>query len=88
MQDTNVPLNPFPGPSFSIPGSSTSGSFEIAGFLPVILTIAFGIWVLYTLAAIYHWFRYGHQSWIAVPAIALHVLVSGVIFIYAISGLG
>ncbi|MEO6536906.1 MAG: hypothetical protein ABIT47_04395 [Candidatus Paceibacterota bacterium] len=81
--DTNVaPLNPFP----TIPGNFST-SMNTAAFIPVVFLIAFVIWLLYTLVAGYHWFRYGHQSWLAVPALALHIFVSGFLMLYMMSGL-
>ncbi len=58
-----------------------------SNLLPIVFFIIFAIWMLYTLVAAYHWFRYGHKSWLAVPAIALHVFVSGLLIIYIASGL-
>lgn len=55
--------------------------------LSVIFTLVFIWWTVYTLVAIYHWFRYGRSSWVAVPAIALHLAVSGGIFVYMTSAL-
>ncbi|MDB5265949.1 MAG: hypothetical protein JWM39_662 [Parcubacteria group bacterium] len=60
---------------------------NISGFVPVVFSGIFLIWVIYTFVVIYHWFRYRHKSWFAVPAIALHLFVSGSIIIYMISGL-
>ncbi len=55
--------------------------------LSVLFTLVFIWWLVYTLVAIYHWFRYGRSTWVAVPAVALHLAVSGGIFIYMTSGL-
>lgn len=62
-------------------------SIDVAAAAPVILLIAFGIWLAFTLIAAYHWFRYAHRSWLTVPALAVHVFVSGSLFLYALSGL-
>jgi hypothetical protein len=81
--DTNVaPLNPFP----SIPGS-ISTSINTTAFIPVVFLIAFVLWLLYSCVAAYHWFRYGHRSWLAVPAIAVHIFVSSFLMLYMMSGL-
>jgi hypothetical protein len=60
---------------------------NVSSFVPVVFSVVFLIWVIYTLVVIYHWFRYRHKSWFAVPAIALHFFVSGTIIVYMISGL-
>jgi len=52
----------------------------------VMFTVIFGLWLVYTVVAIYHWVRYGHNSWIAVPAIGLHLFVSAMLMIFATSG--
>lgn len=62
-------------------------SFDFSSVVPIIFSIVFLIWVIYTFVVIYHWFRYRHKSWFAVPMIALHLFVSGSIIIYMISGL-
>ncbi|CAN5721321.1 hypothetical protein BH11PAT2_BH11PAT2_09200 [soil metagenome] len=81
--ETSVaPLNPFP----ALPGSF-SASVSTSAFIPVALLIAFMLWVLYTLVVAYHWFRYGHRSWLAIPALAAHIFVSGCILLYMLSGL-
>jgi hypothetical protein len=64
-----------------------SGEIDIATLAPVVVLLAFGVWIAFTLIATYHWFRYAHRSWVAVPALAAHVFVSGSIVLYALSGL-
>lgn len=54
--------------------------------VPVAFTIIFGLWAIYTLVVAYHWIRYGHQSWMAFPAIAAHLFVSGWLIVYATAG--
>jgi hypothetical protein len=85
------PLNPFPttwvgngAVSNAIPGGF---SINFSAILTVIFFIVFFIWFIYTMVACYHWFRCGHQSWFAVPAIALHLFISGFCILFAISGL-
>ncbi len=48
--------------------------------------VLFIIWVIYTIVTSYHWLRYGHRSSVAIPALITHVLVSGFLALYAISG--
>lgn len=53
-----------------------------------VLYAVFAFWAVYTLIAIYHWLKYSHASWVASPAIALHLAVSIAIMSYALSGNG
>ncbi len=62
-------------------------SIDFSGVIPVVFSVVFLIWVIYTLVIIYHWFRYRHQSLLAVPAIAIHLFVSGSLMVFMISGL-
>jgi hypothetical protein len=62
-------------------------SFDISGAVPVIFSLVFIVWAIYTFVVIYHWFRYRHKSWFAVPLIAVHLFISGSIIIFMISGL-
>lgn len=70
-------------PSFTIGVPNVS----IESVLAVIITIVFIWWAIYTLVVMYHWLRYGRESWLAVPALAVHFLVSGLIFVFATGGL-
>ena len=60
---------------------------DLSGIVPVVFSLIFLVWVIYTFIVIYHWFRYRHKSWFAVPAIALHFFVSGSLILFMISGL-
>lgn len=81
------PLNPFPKPDF-IATSSTKGHWgsynvHVGSVLPVIFTIVCGLWLLYTIVAAYHWLRYGHRSFLALPLLVIHVLVSATLILLA-----
>lgn len=52
----------------------------------IAFTLMFIVWAIYTLVSIYHWVRYGRDSWIAWPAIAAHLVVSAALMIFAVSG--
>ncbi len=54
--------------------------------LALLFTFVFVIWALYSLIATYHWFRYGRDSWMAVPAIGVHLFISGALMLYAVAG--
>jgi|GEM_PF-1163439 len=81
-------VDPFPTPFF-LSGDSGSGFSlpDAATVLPAIFAIVFFIWVAYTLVVAYHWFRYGHRSLLAVPLLALHIVVSGTLMLLATAGL-
>lgn len=79
-----------PSPTLDLsigPKAGMLPSFSINGILPVVFTIVFIIWAIYTLIIVYHWFRYGHQSWFAVPVVVSHLTVSAVILLFIMSGL-
>lgn len=51
-----------------------------------LLYAVFAFWIIYTIVAVYHWLKYSHDSWIAFPAIIIHVVVSVILVSYALSG--
>lgn len=55
-------------------------------FLTWALYAVFAFWVVYTLVAVYHWIKYSHASFLALPAIALHLIISFSLMSYALSG--
>ena len=50
------------------------------------LYAVFAFWAIYTLVAVYHWLKYSHASWVAFPAIAIHLFISIALMSYALSG--
>ena len=52
----------------------------------VVFALLFILWALYTLVTAYHWVRYGHRSSVAIPALITHVVVSGYLALFAVSG--
>jgi len=64
-----------------------AGSLDAKTIASVILALMFAFWALYTLVATYHLLRYGHRSWLTVPAIGIHLFVSFSLAVYAVSGL-
>ncbi|MCR4334028.1 MAG: hypothetical protein NUV60_03415 [Patescibacteria group bacterium] len=81
------PLQPFSPPDFV---SDYWLPFQFKGSLGVavewVLYAVFIFWAIYTLVAIYHWLKYSHASWIAFPAMAVHLLISFVLISYTLSG--
>jgi hypothetical protein len=55
--------------------------------LAIIITLVFIWWAIFTLVVIYHWMKYSRDSVFAVPAIAVHIFISGWIFVFATGGL-
>ena len=79
------PLRPFAPPAFF--ESALGGNFLSTGVMVEwVLYAVFAFWAIYTLVAIYHWLKYSHGSWIAFPAIAIHLLISLALMSYALSG--
>ena len=81
---TGQPLEPFALPAFLLvylPSGISAG--VIVGW---ILYAVFAFWALYTLVAVYHWIKYSHASWVALPAIALHLLVSLSLMFFTLTG--
>lgn len=58
----------------------------LEGTLAVIITLIFIWWAVFTLVALYHWFRYARDSWLAVPVFLAHLAISSWIFVFAIGG--
>ncbi|MBU1292719.1 hypothetical protein KJ819_01480 [Patescibacteria group bacterium] len=52
----------------------------------ILFVVLFIVWSIYTLITAYHWVRYGHRSSVAIPALITHVLMSGFLALYAVSG--
>lgn len=70
------------GPSFAV----NLTAIDPLKVVSVIAWIMFVLWLVYTVVASYHWLRYGHRSSIAIPAIITHLVVSGALALFAISG--
>lgn len=74
------PLTPFTGLPFELAISGTA-------FMGWAILIALIFWAIYTLIAIYHWIKFSHAAAVAYPAIALHLIVSGSLALFALSSL-
>ena len=69
-------------------GSTTSPFVQIPQkevFIALFSLIAV-IWILYTLVAAFHWFKFGNRTHAAIPAMALHLVVTIEFLIFIISG--
>ena len=78
----SAPLTPITSPLATL-----LSHLDPAQLISVVFTIVFVILVLYTLIAIYHWFRYNIRSWFTVPLLVLHLFVSGWLVFFTIGGL-
>ncbi|HEX8591162.1 MAG TPA: hypothetical protein VF696_00190 [Candidatus Paceibacterota bacterium] len=88
--DKTEAIDPFPAPKFLTLGSSSPSSIntpDMSGVLAAIYAIVFFIWVAYSLISAYHWFRYGHRSFLAVPLLAMHVVISITLLLVIAAGL-
>ncbi|MBU6388295.1 hypothetical protein KGQ72_00185 [Patescibacteria group bacterium] len=81
---TDQPLQPFAPPAALLHYLPNGLSAGVA--VTWLLYAVFAFWAVYTLVAIYHWLKYSHASWVAFPAIAVHLLVSFALMSYALSG--
>ncbi len=78
------PLQPFSPPTALLaylPSGISTGTIIVWA-----LYVVFAFWALYTIVAIYHWLKYSHASWVAFPAIAVHLVISLALMSYALSG--
>lgn len=78
--DLSAYHSPFAKPAITIPTANFSS------ILTVVFLLIFAVWAIYTVVVAYHWFRYGHQSWLALPAIVAHVFISGLCIFMIASG--
>ena len=80
------PLQPFALPadlsSFFPNGLNISAGATVEWALYAV----FAFWALYTVVAIYHWLKYSHASWVAFPAMVVHLFISFALMSYALSG--
>ncbi len=74
------PLSPLAPPDFL-------AHIDAHQAVSVLFALLFILWAIYTAVTAYHWLRYGHRSAVAIPALATHVIVSGYLALFAISGL-
>lgn len=79
------PLQPFAPPTNVFEKLQSFGVTPTQIVWWILYAVCF-YWVIYTLVASYHWFRYSHASWLTVPAIALHLVVSYILIVYALTG--
>lgn len=78
--DLNSYQSPFDHPVVNLP------SADFSSILTIVFFLVFVGWAVYSVVAAYHWFRYGHRSWLAIPALAIHIIVSGIFILLMASG--
>lgn len=80
------PLQPFAPPSNVLENLHIASVVTPTQIVWWMLYAVCFYWAVYTLVAAYHWFRYSHASWLTVPAIAVHLVVSYALIVYALTG--
>jgi len=78
------PLQPFAPPENLL--AYLPNGFSAGVAITWVLYTVFAFWAIYTFVAIYHWLKYSHASWLALPAIAAHLFVSFALMSYTLSG--
>lgn len=85
---TEAPLRPFAPPSGPFfDHLSFNGSVSTNAALTWTLFAISICWMVYTLVAVYHWIKYSHASYVAIPAIVVHLVISLILIGLAVSGL-
>ena len=82
-----MPYGGIPTTTNFAPQALSFSAANLETVLAVVITIVFIWWAVFTLVAVYHWMRYARDTWLAVPALAVHLFVSAWIFIFATGGL-
>lgn len=72
-------------PQIAIP--NVFPALDAGTLIAVVVFVVFVWWLVFTIVASYHLLRYARDSWITIPAIALHLFVSGWIFVFSTGGL-
>lgn len=87
MEDDRGSLLPHFEPSLVGPSQFLTETLDAGSVVAVIFALIFIWWFIYTLVAAYHWLRFGRETWVAVPALALHLFISGWLLLFMTSGL-
>lgn len=74
--------SPFKEPIFTLPTATA----DFSSILTLVFFVTFIGWAIYTAVVSYHWFRYGHRSWLAVPAVGIHIAISAMLILLMASG--
>lgn len=80
------PLQPFAPPTSILPFLSHLGlspSLVAQGAL----CLALLFWLVYTVVAMYHWFKYAHAFFTSIVALGIHLAVSLLLVTYILSGI-
>jgi hypothetical protein len=84
---TSTTLGISPLQSLRIPFMQASrATFSTVQVLEIVFALVFAVWAIYTLVVFYHWIRYGHSLKAGIPALIIHLVVSGALFLFAASG--
>lgn len=74
-------------PTIEPPSLDFLPHISLVQVISLAFVLLFILWLVYTVVTSYHWLRYGHRSAVAIPAIITHILVSGYLALFAVSGL-
>jgi len=83
---SDQPLQPFSPPTALFQSLHLTGIVSQEHVVWGILFLVCVYWLVYTIVASYHWFRYSHATWLTVPAIAVHLMISYALIVYALTG--
>ena len=81
---TDQPLQAFSPPTALL--AYLPSGVSIGTVVEWALYVVFTFWAIYTIVAVYHWLKYSHASWVAFPAIAVHLFISLALITYTLSG--
>ena len=82
MDSESVQLGPDLSQSLSFMGTVDGITIVAFIFYTVVLFAA-----VFTIVVLYHWVRYGHRSFMMIPALVAHFVVSFALIGFAASGL-
>jgi hypothetical protein len=74
-------------PSFFGTSGFFSDTIDAGSIVAVVFALIFLWWLIYSLVAAYHWLRFGRETWVAVPALGVYLVVSGWLLFFMTSGL-
>lgn len=80
------PLQAFAPPTALFNQLNLSGIVSSTALIQWFLYVVLAFWAVYTIVATYHWLKYSHASWVAIPAVAAHLFISFLLIMYTLSG--
>lgn len=74
-------------PALQSPFVTIFSFVNVSQIISVVFLVLFLIWLVYTIISAYHLLRYGHRSSVTIPALIVHLIMSGFLALYSVSGL-